>query len=493
MRLVVTDRPQKANPRRVRITVGGDRLDYPFDISTRTAGLSTAKILFNSVVSTPNAKFCTMDIKDFYLNTPMERYEYMRIPVDIIPDDIFEFYKLAELVHNGSVTVEIRKSMYGISSAGRLSSDYLKPHLQQWGYHECPRTPGLFKHETRPILFVLVVDDFGVQYVGQENAEHLHNCIKAKYKCTFDETGDLFCGITLKWNYRHRWVDLSMPGYVKKNLSRFNHIAPLHPQNSPTSIHSHQLQHQTTNGRTDDSPKLGKDDITLLQQIIGVYLYYARAIDSTLLVTLSDLSAQQTQATELTMQKANQMLDYLYTNSDFTLRFYASDMQLAIESDASYLSAYNARSRVGGYHYLTSSVTDPNKPAPPRNGAIHIISNILKNVVSSAAEAEIAATFINGQEGCPLIATLAEMGWQQDIVVITTDNSTAEGFCNQTTKQKRTKAIDMRFYWILDRCEQKQYKVIWRPGSSNYADYFTKHHATEHHQVMRKEYQHQNR
>ena len=138
MRLIVTDRPQKANPRRVGITVGGDRLNYPFDISTRTAGLSTAKILFNSVVSTPNAKFCTMDIKDFYLNTPMEQYKYMCIPIDIIPDDIFEFYKLVELAHNGSVTVEIRKSMYGISSVGRLSSDYLKPHLQQWGYHECP-------------------------------------------------------------------------------------------------------------------------------------------------------------------------------------------------------------------------------------------------------------------------------------------------------------------------------------------------------------------
>jgi hypothetical protein len=162
--------------------------------------------------------------------------------------------------------------------------------------------------------------------------------------------------------------------------------------------------------KTDDSPKLDQEEIKLLQQIIGVFLYYARAIDSTLLVTLSDLSAQQTQATEMTKQKANQMLDYLATNSDFTLRFYASDMQLAIESDASYLSAYNARSRVGGYHYLTSSVTDPDSPAPPRNGAVLVLSNILKNVVSSAAEAEIAATFFNGQEGCPIIATLAEMG-----------------------------------------------------------------------------------
>jgi hypothetical protein len=383
--------------------------------------------------------------------------------------------------------------MYGLSSSGKLASDDLKPHLQEWGYHECPRTLGLFKHESRPSMFVLVVGVFGVQYTGQEHADHLHNCIKAKYKCTYDETGDLFCGITLKWNYRHRWVDLSMPGYVKKNLARFNHIAPDRPQNSPHPWTAPIYSTKQQMAEKDNTPKLNKDKITLLQQIIGVYLYYARAINSTLLVTLSDLAAQQTQASEMTMSKANWMLDYLATNSDFTLRFYASDMQLAIESDASYLSAYNSRSRVGGYHYLTSSVTDPSKPAPPRNGAVLVLSNILKNVVSSAAEAEIAATFFNGQEGCPIIATLAEMGWPQDIVVITTDNSCAEGFCNRTTKQKRTKAIDMRFYWILDRCDQKQYKVIWRPGESNYADYFTKHHSTEHHQAMRKEYQQQHR
>ena len=89
MRLVVTDRPQKSNPHRVRITVGGDKLDYPFEVSTRTADITTAKLLWNSIISTKDAKFCTMDIKDFYLNTPMSHYEYMRIPVNIIPPDIY--------------------------------------------------------------------------------------------------------------------------------------------------------------------------------------------------------------------------------------------------------------------------------------------------------------------------------------------------------------------------------------------------------------------
>jgi hypothetical protein len=77
LRIVCDDRPQKANTRRVRFTVKGDKVDCPFDVATKTAAITTVKILLNSVISTDGAKFMTIDIKDFYLNTPMERYEYM--------------------------------------------------------------------------------------------------------------------------------------------------------------------------------------------------------------------------------------------------------------------------------------------------------------------------------------------------------------------------------------------------------------------------------
>ena len=80
LRLVVANRPMKDNPRRVRFTAGGDKVDYPGEVSTKTADLPTAKILFNHVLSTPGAKFMGLDIKDFYLNNPMKRYEYTRIP-----------------------------------------------------------------------------------------------------------------------------------------------------------------------------------------------------------------------------------------------------------------------------------------------------------------------------------------------------------------------------------------------------------------------------
>jgi hypothetical protein len=221
LRNVVTDRPQKAQTRRVRWTVGGDRIDYPGDCSTKTAGLATAKILFNSVLSEMHAMFMTLDIKDFYLNTPMRRYEYMKILLSTFPANIRKAYNLDAIAHNGYVYLEIRKGMYGLPQAGRLASDELVPYLAKHGYHQLEHTPGLFKHEVRPVIFSLVVDDFGVQYVGRENAQHLVDVIAAKYKMTTDWTGALYCGVTLKWDYKARTVDLSMPGYVAKALARF--------------------------------------------------------------------------------------------------------------------------------------------------------------------------------------------------------------------------------------------------------------------------------
>ena len=90
LRIVVADRPEKDNPRRVRFTVGGDKIDYPFAVSTKAADHVTVKTLINSVLSTPNAEFMTGDLKDFYLGTPLERYKYLRIPINVIPKEFFD-------------------------------------------------------------------------------------------------------------------------------------------------------------------------------------------------------------------------------------------------------------------------------------------------------------------------------------------------------------------------------------------------------------------
>ena len=181
--------------------------------------------------------------------------------------------------------------------------------------------------------------------------------------------------------------------------------------------------------------------IKRLQEVIGVFLFYARAIDSSLLPALSSLAAAQTEATENTLMEMNRLMDYVSTNPMTTIRFRRSKMILAISSDASYLSEPKSRSRVGGYFYLSEEPNnEPGTEPPPHNGAIHVISTIIKNVVGSATEAEIAACYTNGTEGCPIITTLKEMGWPQGTVQISTDNQCAEGFANERNKAKQNKS-----------------------------------------------------
>ena len=344
LRIVADYRPHKAEPNRIRFTVGGNRIDYPGKVSTPTADLATVKILLNSVLSTPNARFMTVDIKDFYLNTPMDRYEYMRIPVKDIPPTIMEHYNLHPLIHNNHVLVEIRKGMYGLPQAGILANDRLQKHLAKAGYSPTPHTPGLYRHHTRPIAFSLVVDDFGVKYVGRPHAEHLVDTLQSLYTVTEDWSGTLYLAMTLQWDYKARTVDCSMPGYIQKALTRFQHPAPTRPQHSPHAwtppAYGTAIQFALP---PDTSNPLPPDDITRIKEVVGTLLYYARAIDSTMLVALGTIASAQSAGTAATTQAVTQLLNYCATHPDAVLRYHASDMQLAIASDASYLKPAPAR------------------------------------------------------------------------------------------------------------------------------------------------------
>jgi hypothetical protein len=143
---------------------------------------------------------------------------------------------------------------------------------------------------------------------------------------------------------------------------------------------------------------------------------------------------------------------------------------------------------------LSAKSTDPTKPPsadnppPPYNGAIHAISAIMANVMASSTEAEFGALFHNAREAVPLRTVIIEMGHPQPATPIQTDNACAAGISNETVKQRRSKAIDMRFYWIRDRIKQGQFLVYWAPGTDNLANYLTTHHSPAHHKLMRSRY-----
>jgi hypothetical protein len=157
----------------VWLTTGGDKLDYSGDVATSTADITTFKILINSTLSTEDAAMMMMDIKNYYIGTPLPRFEYTKMLLSRFPEEIVQKYNLNALAVDGWVYIEIRKGMYGLKQAGLLANQLLKTRLAPFGYYPARHTPVLWLHNTRPISFTLVVDDFPVKYVGKQHAEHL--------------------------------------------------------------------------------------------------------------------------------------------------------------------------------------------------------------------------------------------------------------------------------------------------------------------------------
>ncbi len=489
-RICANYRPEKADPNRIRITLGGNLVNYPGDVGTRTADMLTVKLLFNSVISTPAAKFMSLDISNCYLMAPMTRYEYVRMNLDDFPDEIIEEYKLRELASkDGTVIAECRKCVYGLPQAGILANKYLEKRLNEYGYHQSDYTNGLWSHESRPIQFALCVDDFGVKYTNDEDVEHLKTALtavnpetgKPMFEISVDMDGARFCGLFMDWDYDNHEVHVSIPGYINNALKRFKHTTPDKPQHQPYPHNPKQYgQKQQYSEPEDKSPLLGKEDKRFIQEVTGTFLFYARAVDPTMLVALSSLAAEQCKPTERTMEKCKQFLDYAATQEDAVITYRKSDMVLAIHSDASYLSEPRARSRAGGHFFLSENDQDPSD-----NGSVHTVAKIIKAVMSSAAEAELGGLFINAKTAVPIRTTLEELGHKQPPTPIQTDNSTAYGVANNEIQPKATKAMDMRFYWLKDRETRKQFRIYWRAGKLNRGDYVTKHHPAVHHQTIR--------
>jgi hypothetical protein len=291
-----------------------------------------------------------------------------------------------------------------LPQAGILANELLQRNLAKDGYRPTTHTHVLLTHDTRPISFSLVVNDFGVKYVGREHAEHLMTCIKKNYNISSNWNGTAYCGLTLDWDYKKRTVDLSMPGYIKAALHKYQHPAPALPEHAPHTwnppIYGNRTQFVN---EIPNSPALSDKDVNKLQQRTCTLLYYARAVDPTLIIPINVLASEQSNATEVTAEKVIKLLNYCNTHPETKIRYHASDMILHIHSDTSYLSENEAKSRAGGFFFMVNNNKNNKKLT---NEAILIVSKVLKHVMSSAAEAEIGAVFINAKEGAVLRTTL---------------------------------------------------------------------------------------
>jgi hypothetical protein len=297
-------KPHKKEKERVRLTVGGDRLDYYGDVATSKADITKFKILINSTLSTKDAAMTMMDIKNYYLGTPLLRFEYMKMSLSRFSEEIVQKYNL----NNGCVYINIRKGMYGLKQAGLLSNQLLQTRLAPFGYYPARHSPGLWLHKT-----------LRGQVCGQATCRASQECLIANLQTNEYWTATVYSGVTLKWDYKNRTCGISMPGYVSKVLSKFQHDAPKHPQHTPSRYVTPVYSAKTKYAAKDETPPLTAHQCLTIQKVTGYVLYYSRAIDPTVLMPLNDIATEQTKVTEKTQSATNQLLDYLATHPDATI------------------------------------------------------------------------------------------------------------------------------------------------------------------------------
>ncbi len=280
-----------------------------------------------------------------------------------------------------------------------------------------------------------------------------------------------------------------MPGYVKKKMQEYGHVMKYRIQMCP---YSPELKRFGTEAQAplppDTSPKLDGKGINCAQQIVGSILYHAWAVDMTVLKALSLIAVEQMNATEKTMVRCTQLLDYLLHNADAKVHFIASDMILNIHSNASYLSEAKAPSRTCGIFFM--GWMQKNGELICLNGAFHVSSTILRFVVASAAEAKLGALYHNCQTGIIFRLTLTEMGHPQPKTPLHCDNAMAVGIANNSIKRQWPHSMEMRFFWVGNNIAQYMYDVSWHPGMENLADYQSKHLLGFHHVNVRPWYLH---
>jgi hypothetical protein len=206
---------------------------------------------------------------------------------------------------------------------------------------------------------------------------------------------DKFAGIDIKWDYVKRCCCIIMPGYTENLLIKFKHPRPSKPRLSPYKCIPifYGAKAQLT-PKANASERLDKHRKRRIQEIVSLLLYYAQAVDNKLLVALSAITACQSFATVATEQAVHLLLDYVATYLADGIVHRSSDMILCVHANTGFLNETNSHSHAEAHIFFLE-----NDPFPRFNGAILSIAQIIKFVMASAAESELAALFVTARQG----------------------------------------------------------------------------------------------
>jgi hypothetical protein len=211
-----------------------------------------------------------------FLNTLLKRPEYMQLTLTIIPQERVDKYTLMEKERNGKLYIRINKGMYGLPQTGRLANNLLITQLVPHGYRPCTHTHGLCWHDTKPITFTLVVDDFGIKYLGKLNADHLLNALKENYEVTEYWAGKLYCGMVYLWTgimIIERWT-CQCQGKLQTHSTNYSTNSQTgHNTHLIHLVHRNMAPQPNSLQQFSTPPLLTPQGIEQIQQVVSALLY----------------------------------------------------------------------------------------------------------------------------------------------------------------------------------------------------------------------------
>jgi hypothetical protein len=274
----------------------------------------------------------------------------------------------------------------------------------------------------RDITFCLVANNFGIKMTSIANMKHLVSSLQEYSSTAINWIGSLFCGVKLTWDYINCTVDLHMPDYISKALLKYQHQALSKSQHAPYKANPIHFRAQVQTVTMDTTAPLFKECIKRMQAIVRTLHYYGCAVNVTILPAVSAIVSRQAQSAEAVADACHQLLDYVATHPNAGICYLASNMILAVHTDAPYISKHHRRSQASAHFYLTNK---GNKEF--NNGAILNLAGIIKHVMSLASEAEFAALYYGCKIAAPIQTTFDKMGHMQPLTPIMTDNIMARG------------------------------------------------------------------
>lgn len=480
---------------KARMCAGGHRQHYSsydqFDSGAPTVHNSTINMALG-IAAHQDSIISIYDIKGAYLNAPLppDQVIHMKINQDLstILIKLLPHYQ-QYLTNKKEIYVQLKRALYGLVQSGKLWYEHLSSSLKEINYQPSPSDKALFtkKTGTSTSTICLHVDDLLFITNLPEEKELIENHLRKKYEeITIQSSDNMdYLGMQLIRNRKNRSIKISQQGYIKEMMELYKvtgtktspaSLNLFKSPNAPISEYSssqeyefiqHHDNQQTNEDMTNNNINTPCKDHTFLSQIMKVS-FLAQRSRPDLLLPLSFLTTRVANPNQSDYQKLHRLLQYINGTQSLGITLSPKEIKLVAWIDASYACHDDLKSHSG----IVLSLGEINNSASSIN---YVSSKKQKLITTSSAESELVAQYLGLKQIIWSRAILKDLGFEQaEPTILFQDNKSTITMSNNGSGGKNSKHIDIRYFLIKEKIDEKSIELRYLETSNMLADILTK-------------------